>query len=57
MLLGNYIDEKLAAEVYSIIDNIIELVICILSLNNCNLCSNNLFIHIIIIFSEKKIWI
>jgi len=27
MLLGNYIDEKLSAEVYSIIDNVIELVI------------------------------
>lgn len=34
MLLGNYIDEKLTAEVYSIIDNVIELVICILSLKN-----------------------
>jgi hypothetical protein len=30
MLLGNYIDEKLSAEVYSIIDNVIELVISIL---------------------------
>lgn len=29
MLLGNYIDENLAAEVYSIIDNVIELVIYI----------------------------
>jgi len=27
MLLGNYIDEKLAAEVFSVIDNVIELVI------------------------------
>jgi len=50
MLLGNYIDEKLVAEVYSIIDNVIELVIYILSLKNCNLCSNNLFIH----FQRRK---
>lgn len=27
MLLGNYVDEKLSAEVYSIIDNVIQLVI------------------------------
>jgi len=27
MLLGNYVDEKLSTEVYSVIDNIIELVL------------------------------
>jgi len=38
MLLGNYIDEKLSAEVYSVIDNVIELVIVSRRLKNYNLC-------------------
>lgn len=54
MLLGNYIDEKLSAEVYSVIDNVIELVFVSCLLKNCNSCTYNLFIYYII-FSEKKI--
>jgi len=49
MLLGNYIDEKLSAEVYSVIDNVIELVIVSCRLKNYNLCIlYNLFIYYII---------
>lgn len=42
MLLGNYIDEKLTEEVFSIIDNVIELVIVFI-------CEYDLSIHIIIL--------
>jgi len=48
MLLGNYIDEKLSAEVYSVIDNVIELVIVSCRLKNYNSCAYNLFIYYII---------
>lgn len=48
MLLGNYVDEKLSAEVYSIIDNVIELVIVSHFLTIVLLYIYNLFIHIIL---------
>jgi len=49
MLLGNYIDEKLSAEVYSVIDNVIELVIVSCCFKNYNLCiSYNLFLYYMI---------
>jgi len=56
MLLGNYVDEKLSAEVYSIIDNVIELVIVSYLLKIViYVYTIYLFICYDLIFSEKKI--